>query len=162
MTSTQTLSFPQHPFVNRDIGHADLFRSKSQRHILHHMAGTQTDSGRRPTPLVFPCEANPDLFRYLSLSSCGGTNCRLRKISSRLWLTFHDSSCCSDFQTFRRIMIACAKNNGCSGCFDTILCFPNSVVVSLANKFRTQSAQNPSEKHPACVKSPVFCAPATF
>ena len=42
------------------------------------------------------------------LPSFGGTNCRLRRTSSRLWLTFHDSFCCSHFQIFRRNIIACA------------------------------------------------------
>ena len=101
-----------------------------------------------------PIQISLDTF----LSSCGGTYCRLRKISSRLWLTFHDSSCCSDFQISRRNIIACAQDNGFSGCFDTTLCFPTCLVVSLAYEFRIQSAQNPSEKHLACVKSPVFLA----
>ena len=47
-------------------------------------------------------------------------------------------------------------DNGFSGCFDTTPCFPNSLVVNLVKEFRTQSAQNPSEKHFACVKSPGF------
>ena len=91
-----------------------------------------------------------------SLGSCGATNCRLRKISPRLWLIFHDSSCCSDFQIFRRNLIVCAQNNGFSGCFDTTLCFPTSLVVNSVSEFRTRSAQNPSKKHLACVKSPDF------
>ena len=47
-------------------------------------------------------------------------------------------------------------DNGFSGCFDTTPCFPNSLVVNLVKEFRTQSAQNPGEKHFACVKSPGF------
>ena len=42
-------------------------------------------------------------------------------------------------------------DNGFSGCFDTTPCFPNSLVVNLVKEFRTQSAQNPSEKHFAWV-----------
>ena len=52
----------------------------------------------------------------------------------------------------RNIMV-CAQNNGC---FDTTLYFPNSPVVSLASEFQTRCAQNPSEKHLACAKSPGF------
>ena len=38
-------------------------------------------------------------------------------------------------------------------------CFPNSLVVGLAMELRAQRAQNPSEKHVACFKSPGFlCA----
>ena len=108
-------------------------------------------------PLPSSSHARPILISLdTCLSSCGGTNCRLHKISSRLWLTLHDTSCCSDFQIFRRNIIVCARNNGLSGCFDTTLCFPNSPVVSSADEFRTQSAQNPSKKHLACVKSAGF------
>ena len=57
---------------------------------------------------------------------------------------------------FRRNIIVCAQNNGFSGCVGATLCFPNSMVVSSADEFRTQSAQNPNEKHLACVKSPGF------
>ena len=99
-------------------------------------------------PLPSSSHARPiQISLDTSLSSCGGTNCRLHKISSRLWLTLHDSSCCSDFQIFRGNIIVCAQNNGFSGCFDTTLCFPNSLVVSSADELRTQSAQSPSEKH---------------
>ena len=117
----------------------------------------ETDGGSRPASLVFPCEANPDLFRHLS-EFVWRYQLRLHKISSRLWLKLHDSSCGSDIQIFRGniIIIVCAQNNGFSGCFDTTLCFPNSLVFTSANEFRTQSAQNPSEKHLACVKSPGF------
>ena len=69
---------------------------------------------------------------------------------------------CSHLQVFRRNVIACAENVGFCGCFKTSPCFPNSLVVGLAMELRAQRAQNPSEKHVACFKSPVFCAPVTF
>ena len=66
---------------------------------------------------------------------------------------------CSHLQIFRRNVIACAENVGFSGCFNTSPCFPNSLVVGLAMELRAQRAQNPSEKHVACFKSPGFlCA----
>ena len=66
---------------------------------------------------------------------------------------------CSHLQIFGRNVIACAENVGFSGCFNTSPCFPNSLVVGLAMELRAQRAQNPSEKHVACFKSPGFlCA----
>ena len=50
-------------------------------------------------PLPSSSHARPiQISLDTSLSSCGGTNCRLHKISSRLWLALHDSSCCADFR----------------------------------------------------------------
>ena len=141
ITSTQTSSFPQSihsPTVTTATQTSGAEKANGTCYIIwdsEHKLMT-ADVPRLPS-LVVPCEALPDLFRYLDacLSSCGGTNCRLRKTSMRLWLTFPSSSCCFDFQIFSPYITVCVQNNGFCGYLDTALCFPNSLVVSLATEF---------------------------
>ena len=108
ISSTQTWSFPQSI-------HSPTWISATQTSSAQKANGTYyiwDSEHRRMAADVPPPSSSHSRPTQISLdnslSSCRGTNCRLRKISSRLWLTFHDSSCCSDFQIVKRNIIACA------------------------------------------------------
>ena len=112
-------------------------------------------------PLPSSSHARPiQISLDTSLSSCGGTNCRLHKISSRLWLKLHDSSCCSDIHIYRGNIIVCAQNNGFSGCFDTtsfLILWFSAQPTSSEHKMPKTRAKSISH----ALSLQVFCVPAT-
>ena len=69
ITSTQTSSFPQSIHSPTVISATQTFSAQKADgicYIILQGPRAETDGGSRPASLVFPCEANPDLFRHLS------------------------------------------------------------------------------------------------
>ena len=72
ITSTQTSSFPQSIHSPTVISATQTAQTSSAQkandtcYIILQGPRAETDGGSRPASLVFPCEANPDLFRHLS------------------------------------------------------------------------------------------------
>ena len=95
ITSTQTSSFPRSIHSPTMISANQTAQTSSAQKPTAHVTSYCRDPEHRLMATVVPLpsssHARPiQISLDTSLSSCGGTNCRLHKISPRLWLTLHD------------------------------------------------------------------------